>query len=161
MEPTQEPSFKLYRIDSDALQTPGYAICAVYRNPSGYLRAESFLLLHNIGSDVEPIGRKTAFPFIIDQPLKLDEAFAEEEALRQAELDFATSGKTASSSSVDHSSKTEFVEIPVHRMFLLWSEDAYKDALSRIAYATECHTLESYIDALRRIPPMKSTLMDI
>jgi len=152
---SQPPSFKVYRIDSNVFAHPGYAICTVFRNPGGYLKAESFVLLQTSETEGSSIGCKISFPSNDPSfPISIDESFAADEALRQAEVDTSlrVHDKNNSSSSPLPWPKKQLVEIPQHRLVGAWAYTPLKDHLSKVGDTTDCDLLSTYINSLRLLP---------
>ena len=152
---SQEQSFKVYRIDSNVFAYPGYAVCTVFRNPGGKLKAESFVLLQASDTEVSSTACKILFPSNDPSfPISIDESFAADEALRQAEVDASilVHERNKSSSSPIHWPKNQLVEVPQHRLVGVWAYTPLKNQLSRVGDSTGCDLLSKYINSLRSLP---------
>lgn len=145
---SQAPNFKVYRIDSNVFAHSGYAICTVLRNPGGHLKAESFVLLQTLETEVSFIGCKTSFPSNDPSyPISIDESFAADEALRQAEVDASlrVHDKNNSSYSPLYWPNKQLVEISQHRLVGVWAYTPLKDYLSKVGDTTGYDLLSTYI----------------
>ena len=150
------PSFKLLRIESNVFVNPAFAICTAFRKPGGYLRAESFLLLSTSDIDCVLLGCKLSFTNNAGAncPIVIDETFAMDEAVRQAEVDFSIKMHEANDASPRPREwpRKHINEIPQHRLVGIWAHAQLNHQLSRVADTSDCEMLSNFINSLRAIP---------
>jgi|APAra7269097189_1048546.scaffolds.fasta_scaffold02223_2 hypothetical protein len=160
MTQTSIVDFKVYRIDSNIFPHHSYAVCATYRNTGGYLKAESFVLIQTSDSEGVCIACKLSFPTNTQHlPIVIDEEFAAEEALRQAEVDYSIymHDENFKLSVPHHWPQKQFIPVSERTLTSIWMFTPLKDHLSAIANATSCEALSKYLNALRVLPLISRT----
>jgi hypothetical protein len=147
--------FKIYRIDSNLLSHPSYAICVAYRNGGGYLKAESFVLLQTSAADVCAFAMKISLPAQDPTfPFAIDEAFAHSEALRQAEVDTSLKLHDLNVARAHPIAwpRSELVAVESTALAGVWMQGKLSPYISRVGDVTNCDALQEHINALRRLP---------
>jgi hypothetical protein len=158
MSPQSEPSFKTYRIESNVIGYPAFAICASYR-AGVYLKAEGFVLVQISDSETTSMAQRISFSNNAgpDCPVVFDEAFALEDALRLAEVDFSIymHNRNFASSAPLTWPKKQFIEIAAHRLVGVWAYSALNEQLSRVRDTTQCEPLKEYLHSFSSLPTIK------
>lgn len=161
MSEVNQTSFKLLEINPSPFLYPAYAICASFRNAGGYLKSESFILIQTSETQSSVFGTKCSYTNNAepDCPVTLDEVFAIEEAIRQAETEYSVRGSEIDARFFEKRGGHRIAanEIPQHRLVAIWAHTPHSQNLLRIANLTECAALEQFIYSLRSIPQVKHT----
>lgn len=154
-----EGTFKLFRIDAGLFSHQSHVICTVFRNPGGYLKSESFVLIQLSQTEGAVFGSKFSYSNNTDQklPVAIDEQFAVDDALFQAESIYSMEiHKIIPTLSSQSGWRTpSFMEIPQHRLVSIWAHTPLNQALLRVADLTECVQLSKFIYALQSVPTTK------
>jgi hypothetical protein len=161
MSPQSEATFKLFSINSGPFAQRAYAICTAFRNPGGHLKSECFVLIQSSPTDGVAFGSRFTYGDNTDRnaPVVIDEAFAMDDALHQAEtmysvrareLDPGLSEKLGGSCPV-------FSEIPVHRLVGIWAHTPLSASLLIVADKSNCAALTQFVSSLRSLPTIKQT----
>lgn len=152
--------FKTYRVESNILGYAAIAICATYR-AGAYVKAEVFCLVQTSDTETVSFGRKLSYSNNggSDCPVVLDEAFALEDALQQAEAAFSTyiHNHNLESSAPRSWPRAQFVEISPHRLIGVWAHSPLNDQLIRVRDSTQCEPLGSYLASFSSLPTIKQS----
>ena len=158
MSQQSEASFKTYRIESNVIGYPAFAVCAAYR-AGAYLKAESFVLVQTSDTETTSMAQRISFSNNAgpDCPVVFDEAFALEEAVRQAEVDFSIymHDRNFASSAPLSWPKKQLTEVAPHRLISLWAYSPLNEQLQRVRDATQCEPLSDYLNSFRSLPTIK------
>lgn len=154
----QVTSFKAYRVDSNVLGYPAFAICTAY-HAGAYIKAEVFGIIQTTDTETTSFGRKLSYsnnggP---ESPVVFDEEFALEDALQQAEAAFSSYIHSHNlESSTPHSwPRAQFVEIAPHRLISVWALSPLKEQLATVRDKTQCEPLGSYLASFASLPTIK------
>ena len=161
MSPSSETPYKLFRISSVPTAQPAFAICTVYRNPGGYLKAECFVLFQTSPSDGVAYGSRFSYSDDSegDSPVAMDEAFAMDDVIQQAESMYSTKAHELDPHLYDKLGwgRPIFAEIPQHRLVGIWAHTPLSRHLLDIADKSDCVQLTEYIYSLRALPTIQKT----
>lgn len=159
MSQQSEMPFKLFRIDSGLFSHQAYAICTAFRNPGGYLKSESFVLFQLSPTEGKAFGSKFSYSNNAGQdfPIAIDETFAMDDALFQAESIYSAGMNEIKPivSSQPGWKTPNFAEIPQRRLVSVWAHTPLSRPLLKVADSTGCKPLSSLIYALQSAPTVK------
>ncbi len=153
--------FKLYSIGSSPFAQPAFAICAVFRNLEGFLNSECFVLIQDSPTTSLAYGSRFSYSDNTDgdSPIVLDEAFALDDILHQAETMYSVKAQeldTKLAETLDRA-HLNFCEIPQHRLVGIWAHTPLSQSLLNIASKSDCALLSHFIYSLRSLPTVEHT----
>ena len=158
----QEIPFKLFHINSGSLAQPAYTICTAFRNPGNHLKSECFILIQSSLSEGHLFGSRFSYSESPDDSLiVMDEAFAMEDALSQAETIYSIRARELDPKLIEKLgwARPRFEELPLHRLRGIWIHTPLSRYLLSVADKTNCEMLSKFLYSLSGLPTAKQTVL--